>query len=346
MLGGYRLCLALLVALSHCGVSVAGLNPGVFAVVGFYVVSGYVMTGLLRNHYSGVRSAPRFYADRLLRLFPHYLVIAVLTLIWFEAAHARTEYLRTSPDPGDLVNNLLVVPLNFYMFNRSDEFTLIPPAWSLGAEIQFYLIAPLVLLATASWRRHAVLAASAAVFVVASSGYINSDWYGYRLLPGVLFMFLLGSWLYDLHRRESGTLAVLLCVTVVVASGALWLLLGAAGKIGLPYNRETLLGLITAVVAVNFLAPLRRRAFDDAVGNLSYGVFLCHFLVMWTVFDQRVDGPLNTIVYLSLSTLIAFLMFSVVERPILAFRHSLRRRGSKTPRGIAGGPEIDRGSIS
>src|SRR4051812_4441983 len=76
MLGTLRLVLALLVALSHANVKIGGLNPGVMSVVCFYLISGYVMTGLLRDHYSNVRRIPYFYLDRALRIFPQYLAIA------------------------------------------------------------------------------------------------------------------------------------------------------------------------------------------------------------------------------------------------------------------------------
>ena len=75
------------------------------------------------------------------------------------------------------------------MFNGSDQYTLIPPAWSLGAEVQFYLLAPFLLI----WPKRLLLAGllSLGVYLTALSGFINSDWYGYRLLPGVLMFFLL-----------------------------------------------------------------------------------------------------------------------------------------------------------
>jgi peptidoglycan/LPS O-acetylase OafA/YrhL len=60
MLGTLRLVLALMVALSHVDVGVAGLNVGVVAVVTFYLISGYVMTGLPRRHYASPRLVGRF----------------------------------------------------------------------------------------------------------------------------------------------------------------------------------------------------------------------------------------------------------------------------------------------
>ena len=72
MLGTLRLVLALMVVLSHAGVRVAGLNPGVIAVIGFYLISGYVMAGLIRRHYRQPAQAGAFYLDRAVRLLPQY----------------------------------------------------------------------------------------------------------------------------------------------------------------------------------------------------------------------------------------------------------------------------------
>lgn len=326
MLGSYRLCLALLVALSHVGIMVRGLNPGVVAVVGFYIVSGYVMTGLLRTHYSDIRNVARFYSDRLLRIYPHYLAIACVTLAWYVIHGVRTDYLRIQPGLVDIARNVLVIPLNFYMFNQSDQFTLVPPAWSLGAEMQFYVVMPFLLLAGPTVRRIA-LALSIVVFLLAAYGTIDSDWFGYRLLPGILFVFLLGSLLYDTHRQEKTPRRRRILVgTVVIGVVVLGVTLAAAGKLVLPYNREILLGLAVGIVTVNALAPLRRNVADDMLGNLSYGVFLNHFLVMWIVFGGKVAGPMQIVAYLAISILMSLALYSAIERPILSLRRKLRER--------------------
>ena len=199
MLGTLRLILAVLVALSHANLRVAGLNPGVIAVIGFYLISGYVMAGLIRRHYAQPQGAPAFYLDRAIRLLPQYLFYIFLTLAWHLYSRADNYFLSRIPGPLDLLNNLLVVPLNYYMFNGSDRYTLIPPAWSLGAEVQFYLLAPFVLL----WpKRLFVVGLLGLVFYGAAlAGLINSDWFGYRLLPGVLLFFLLGAYLQQLHHQ-------------------------------------------------------------------------------------------------------------------------------------------------
>jgi peptidoglycan/LPS O-acetylase OafA/YrhL len=336
MLGTYRLCLALLVALSHVEVSVAGLNPGVVAVVGFYMASGYVMTAALRSHYQLVRAVPYFYGDRVLRLFPHYLALACTTYAWLALTGLHTEYASEPSNVGNVVQNVLIVPLNYYMFNHADRFTLVPPAWSLGAELQFYAVIPFLLLFAGPRARGVALAASLAIYLVASFGYINTDWYGYRLLPGVLFMFLIGSWLYDSDQQVArGPRARSLCIGVVAVASALAVLLAHAGKLALPYNRETLFGLAAGAVAVSMLAHRRRRRIDDAIGNLSYGVFLNHFLVLWLLFDGRVKGVAGTFIYLVVSLVIALLLYHIVERPMLGLRRRLRISRSNTPIALA-----------
>lgn len=318
MLGTLRLLLAVLVALSHADVRVAGFNPGVVAVVGFYLISGYVMTGLLRRHYARARDVPAFYLDRALRLYPQYLFIAGLTLIWFLATDARTLFLRHAPTLGDLFNNLAIVPLNFFMFNDSDHFALIPPGWSLGAEVQFYLLVPWLLLARL---RGAALLASFAVYLLAAWGVIQTEWYGYRLLPGVLFMFLLGSYLYELHHGAAPRR--LPPLVVWLGFGVLLLLLAGAGRLTLPYNVETLTGLLLGLPALHVLGRLPRRGWDELLGDLAYGVFLCHFLVLWLLGAEFVRGW-GLIPYLLAATALSFVSQRWVERPALRLRRRLR----------------------
>ncbi len=323
MLGSLRLALAVMVALSHVEVAVAGMNPGVVAVVVFYLISGYVMTGLVRRHYPSPALAGRFYADRALRLLPHYYAIATITLAWFLSGEFRSYYLSRSPSAGNLVENFLVVPLNFYMFNDSMRFALVPPAWSLGAEIQFYIVFPFILLANA---RTALLAASAVVYGLAVFGVLNPDWFGYRLLPGVLFMFLAGSCLYDLSQPRAGRgalarfQALVLCLAALVA-----LALAVTGNLSVAVNRETLLGLAFGIPLVLAAASRPSGPIDEYLGHLSYGVFLNHFFVRWAFFGDQVSGMASVFAYLGGSILLAVAGYHAVERPALAWRKRLRK---------------------
>ncbi len=319
MLGTLRLILALLVALSHAGVSIAGFNPGVVAVVCFYLISGYVMTGLLRDHYPDARRIPHFFLDRALRLFPQYLVVAGLTLVWLMVTGKHTTFLQHAPQWGDLAANLTVVPLNYFMYNGTDQFTLIPPAWSLGAEIQFYLLIPVLLL----FRLRALaFLVGLVIFVAAAWGWLHTDTFGYRLLPGVLVFFLLGSALYD-ARIARGHRGIAVVVAGVISAITFTLVLEHYGRLLSPYNPETLFGLVIGLPLVYWLGMLPQQTLDNRLGDLSYGVFLNHFLIQWAVTEQPV-GHLELGMYLAISILLSAVTQRLVERPVLRWRRNLR----------------------
>ena len=327
-MGTYRFLLAIMVALSHMGVSVGGLNPGVFAVISFFLISGFVMTGLVRTHYAHWHAVPLFYLDRMARIFPQYLLFLLLTAVALGWLGLQSPYLAKF-SAWALMANVAVVPLDFFMFSDAiARFMLIPQAWSLGLELLFYLLVPWLLL----WRLRGVASlASLLIWGVAAFGVINTDTWGYRLLPGTLFMFLAGSYVYDQPRASLRHPAVCLCVVLLAISA----LLIVTDKHTLPYNREVVSGLVAGIAVLFWLARLPRYAWDDWLGNLSYGVFLCHFLVMWLF--EIISGPPTSatwskgalVVMLCCSVLLAWLGFKLVEKPVLRWRYQFRQRELK-----------------
>ena len=326
-MGTYRFILAILVALSHMGVSVAGgLNPGVFAVISFFLISGFVMTGLVRSHYMSLGLMPRFYLDRAARIFPQYLLFMVLTALALALLGLESPYLEQFSSCA-LWANVAVVPLDFFMFSPAiANFMLLPQAWSLGLELMFYLLMPWLVLGRV---RGLALVASLLVWGGAAFGFIHTDTWGYRLLPGTLFMFLAGSYMYDQPRPTWRHPALWLLAALLACALALMV----TGKHTLPYNREVVGGLLVGIAALFWLVRLPRSRWDDWLGNLSYGVFLCHFLVMW-LFAAALGSPAaqpwptrTIIAMLAVCVLLAWLGFVLVERPVLRWRHRLRQRG-------------------
>ncbi|AFU44358.1 membrane protein [Acidovorax sp. KKS102] len=326
-MGTLRYLLAVLVLLSHAGVNVSGHHPGVMAVAVFYAISGYVMSGLIQQHYSQPASVPRFYLDRSLRIYPQYAFYALATAIWFWLTRQPTAFLQHPPSLQDVLNNLLIVPLNYYMINGADQFTLIPPAWSLGAELLFYLLAPWL------WRNWAVslclLLLSLGVQVLAWHGVLHSDWWGYRLLPGVLWIFLLGMAMHRFHAQGrpkwAGGLAL---ATPALGVVALWYL-QAQGLLVRHYTLEVVLGVCFAIPALQAVrGPLLNswwKKFDSHLGDISYGVFLNHFFLMWFL---AWAAPLTAVQLLSLvalSTLLSLFTFHYIEKPVLHWRRRLRQ---------------------
>ncbi|HZW26117.1 MAG TPA: acyltransferase [Gallionella sp.] len=319
-MGTYRFILAIAVALSHMGVTfMGGHNPGVVAVISFFLISGFVMTGLVRSYYSEYRKVPMFYLDRLARIFPQYLLFMVLAAAGYFFLGFSSPYL-SEVSLAAAVANMVVVPLDFFMYSTAIAGCMfIPQAWSLGLELTFYLLFPLVLI---GGRRNLWFVLSLLVWLVASFGVINTDAWGYRLLPGTLFIFLLGSYIYDFRQPSIRHPAVMIFVLMMVCAAVLY----ESGKIDLPYSFEVLLGLFVGVPALFFLARCKRKGWDDWLGNLSYGIFLCHFLVIW-MFDLLgvAQSASSIALMMAASVTLAYFGYVFVELPALIWRHGLRR---------------------
>ena len=76
-MGLLRYLLASLVLASHLGHTVLdGINPGVAAVVVFYMLAGHVVAGLWQKWHQQPGALAHFYADRLWRILPQYYAAA------------------------------------------------------------------------------------------------------------------------------------------------------------------------------------------------------------------------------------------------------------------------------
>ena len=315
-MGAYRLLLAMLVAISHMGVTVAGFNPGVVAVVSFLIISGFVMTSLIERNYSAPEQIRLFYLDRILRLYPQFLLYFVASCVVIHFLLPGTPQ-AAALTVKNIVASLAMVPMGFYMYGITVP-EILPPAWSLGLEMCFYLLIPFLLIYKC---RGLAFVASVAVFGVACLGVINTDVYGYRLLPGVLFIFLCGSYLYKAHTKG---LMIAVGTTLIAA---LLLLAIVAGFIERrPFNAEVTAGIVLGVPAVWFLSKLKFHRADEFFGNISYGVFLNHFVVMYVMraFWPVEYSALIVTAVLVLSLVLSGVSYYCVERPALRLRHALR----------------------
>jgi len=285
MFGYLRFVLAFFVLLSHMDIRFHGLNPGVTAVVMFYLLAGHVVAHLWDNVLpQGRFRLALFYRDRLLRIMPLYLYVLFLTLVFL----LLSGYGNPHYSVFKLLGNLLVVPVNYYMVLDTTILTepswaLIPVAWSLGAELQAYLILPL-LLVSARWKTLLVIG-SFAVYMLANLGVLHPDYFGYRLLPGVLFFFAAGACIQrgghrsrHLADRFDRLFPWLLWLVII---SLLWIF--STADLFVPgYTKETFLGLLLGIPLVFFGSRSRvKLPYNALLGSLSYGLFLAHFLMIW-----------------------------------------------------------------
>ncbi|MEH1942288.1 MAG: acyltransferase [Nostoc sp.] len=319
-MGIYRFLLSIFVAISHAGVLINGLNPGVIAVISFFVISGYVMTALISKNYFAPNKIVWFYLDRILRIYPQYLFNLIAVLIIYSIFGLKSHFL-IQPTVIGLLQNLLILPMGFYMTPWvGDKFMIIPPAWSLGLEGCFYILIPFLLI----YKLEKVFfLLSYIVFLIAYLGIINTDYFGYRLIFGTIFMFFCGSFL---HKNNNISTNQPVKYTLVFSC----LLLATTffyPSLILPYNREVLIGLILGIIILPLLIKIKRTYFDDFLGNLSYGLFLSHYLVIFEFETLGIQWNLKWILLMLLfSTFLSAIGFLCFENPVITWRKNIRNK--------------------
>ena len=313
-MGLVRMLLALAVVLAHC--DIAQMVGGRTAVRIFYLISGYLMSHILVER-AAYASLGRFYANRWLRLFPLYWLVAAVTLGLFvlapqipEAAAFFATY-RQAGSWGALdlaVSNVTLFGQDWIMFTGVDhgqlrlvanfreaglqmyQGLLVPQAWTLGVEISFYLIAPLVLVRR-RWI-YALLGLSlGARLYLFRLGLGQVDPWTYRFFPAELALFLCGALSHQLLKpRYERWLGAHLPGAARVATWTIAsLIIGCAA---LPYAKASsylLIGLCALAIPLLFEFQKGNR-WDRFLGEFSYPVYIIHGLAIATA--PLLTGPL------------------------------------------------------
>jgi peptidoglycan/LPS O-acetylase OafA/YrhL len=169
-----------------------------------------------------------------------------------------------------------------------------PPTWSLASEVQFYLMLPF--LVRFRWLKYALLPLSYAVFVAASFGFLQTVTWGYKLLPGTLFLFILGSALYEMQTDKSvRSRAIIIGMAAIGAVHLVALSVVAQGKyMSAFYSLEVLVGMLAGMLCLYTLGAAKpaHRGLDNWLGKLSYPIFLTHIVVLYGFDHLRVQGLL------------------------------------------------------
>ena len=164
----------LLVVAFHC--HLAGLPGGFMGVDVFYVVSGYLITGLLvtETEKTSSLSLLSFYAKRVRRLLPAASLVLLTTLIVGALLYSPRELMLTAHAARA---NALYMSNLYFSRSASDYFSArvgfnpLLHTWSLSVEEQFYLFWPfLIALGLLLWRSRSALLGIMAVLTVVSFG--------------------------------------------------------------------------------------------------------------------------------------------------------------------------------
>ncbi|MDI1259333.1 acyltransferase [Aquabacterium sp.] len=299
-----------LVLLGHSAESVASLADllGVVSGLGvkvFFVLSGFLITRLLFDELDthGRVDFRAFYRRRLARLMPAfylYLVVAI-GILW----------VRGKPIPWAAVTASMLYVTNYYQAFTGAQTNIVAHCWSLAVEEQFYMLWPLlaaflvrrrlsmvralvmIIVAVWCWRLFLTLQVQASVDYIYRALDTRADELAVGCLIAALFR--------DSKWRERlavimqlpliGPVLVLLIYASTVMDGQ-----SAVFKYCVGYMVEPI--LIGLLMILTVLAASRTTGWLAAVlnhrvlvhmGQVSYGMYLFHGMIMFTI-QHAVEG--------------------------------------------------------
>lgn len=334
-LQGLRGIAILLVLLNHA--DVPGFHGGFIGVDVFFVISGYLIGGLLLREMqtTGRIDLWAFYARRVRRLLPAALLLILAVLVGIRvvyAPHEQDELLSSARASSLYAANLWFASRPTDYFGGHTEANPLLHLWSLAVEEQFYLVWPLLMLAACrigpggdARRRVTGLilvagAASLVACIVVSAIHFK---YAFFLTPMRVWEFGAGmlvamrpGWSQALGTtalQAVGGLSLLaLALASVFYDGSLqfpgyWALVPVLAGVGLLLAAERGVGSWAGRVLAS--PPLRW------VGDCSYSVYLWHWPVLigaavWT----STPGPLLSAALVALSIALGWLSYRGVEQ--------------------------------
>ena len=328
-LGAFRFGLALLVMLQHfqhllpppARAPFQALGLGVLAVAVFFALSGFIVAEALTGFYAGRPAG--FLGNRVLRLAPPYIAALALSVLVHAALwqggrlHPWEAPLPAAPwSPWLIAENVRQLLPGLA---PAGEFAFIPFVWTLRVEFAFYLVAFLVALAGS--RLLPALAVAAAylwfgAFLLRDHPLIAADAPFFAL--GVVAFWCLRQ---PVPLRAAGLAAA--AAAALLAFACWHQPPGRDLSLQLPLLAALLGGALLCAAAPT---PARRlRGWDRGLGDLSYPLYLNHYVVGLAVSNLTPwRGALPYAAGVMLSLGLAALMHRLTETPLRGLRDRLR----------------------
>ncbi len=307
-MGLLRLFFALSVLLGHINCEYL-LSP-IYAVNGFYIISGFYMSMILNEKYNSSSLNTLFYKKRFMRLLPTYWLLAILHLIlalYFRHVGQSSilffDFLNF-PENASITTYLYIILSNIFIFGQDialflgispengdlfftalsyaeqyplPRYMLIPVAWSIGLEFCFYILAPFILRNKPKRVFILIIISIASNLITNYYGLNNSNW-RFRFFPSTLIFFLTGYLAYIIYNKYSRHFYIKTInrIKIPITLGVLTILT-LIMKLEVSFAIHIFFLLLINLLTIPFLFQLFKSSkFDKNIGELSYPLYLIH----------------------------------------------------------------------
>lgn len=340
-LNGLRAIAALSVLIAHVslkGIADFGL-PYLFdlpmagyGVTLFFVISGFLITYLLLQEQGKTQTVDvrKFYIRRILRIWPvYYLFLSVCIVVFFILSEQRT---------------ILVKEMWFYVFFAANipfifqnGILILVHYWSIGVEEQFYLIWPWIVKSMKISLLRVALIIFILLFLMKLVLWmtLGTTFLAYRFITVTRFHCMMVGAIGAILFHSENTLFIKLATNRIIQLGS-WLLFFTVGfnllsipaVIGHELIAFASLSMIMGQITVNRRIVNLENLFFDFIGQISYGIYVIHPLIIFLL--SKVYRDINIapalkygLVYSSViisTVMIAWLSYIYLEKPFLKFK--------------------------
>lgn len=338
---GLRALAVLPVLAFHAGF--AGFAGGYIGVDVFFVISGYLISGiLLRDLSRGEFSLRRFLERRARRIIPALYAVMILCIpaAWLLMLPDDFENFGASLFATSFFGNNMVLAITSGYWDLAAEFKPLLHTWSLGIEEQFYIVFPWVLLLCFKRRAGPLVLLAIAVASLAYAQWLHTanPKLAFLLLPTRAFELLAGVLLAQLEfgvrgarERTPRWLRETMVLLGIAAIGSSVLLLD--GRSSVP-GLAALLPVCGTMAVIWFSSDtlvcsriLTNRA-CVGIGLISYSLYLWHqpLLAFLRISSAEPPSVAASAAAVAVAFPLALLSWRFVERPFRSAEGFSRRQ--------------------
>jgi peptidoglycan/LPS O-acetylase OafA/YrhL len=323
------------------------LAGGFLGVDIFFVISGFLMTNILVNDYykNNKINLIKFYFSRLKRIVPALFVALFITLLLSLLIFSKEDIQKTS---NNIYTSFLFISNIFFSnqtFNYWDKQIYTSPflhTWSLSVEWQYYLIYPLILMIVINVFKkfnviNKIIILNIFMFIISfllAKYYINinADKKAFYLLYSRAFelslgaltaLFLLKKPKFNLSNFYQNMISILAFILLIIS------LFFDGKKIGFPVFGSLIPIFSTSILIYLlsnpnlFLYKFLKNNILVYIGNLSYSLYLYHFIIY--IFIKYISdcyllqnnlSIVAEIIIFILSFLFAHISYIFIEKPL------------------------------
>ncbi|HDZ58080.1 MAG TPA: acyltransferase [Pseudomonas xinjiangensis] len=319
-INGLRAIAVMAVVLFHFGVT--GMQGGFVGVDVFFVVSGFLMTGIICSRLDTGFTVSGFYLDRFWRIVPALAVFCAALLIvgWFLLLPSGYERLgkHTLGSLGFVSNLMYWKEAGYFDPASVDKWML--HTWSLSVEWQFYLIYPLLIVVLVRLFGQGRLRWFLLIVALGSyllSGYASSRWptSAFFLLPTRMWELLAGALVYLFPFRtpvrqsralELSGIALIVVASVTFTEHIVW-----PGWL----SAVPVFGTVLVIASSRQESLLTGNRISQALGRWSYSIYLWHWpLAVWLHYFALENESIWVIATILASIGLGWLSYRYVER--------------------------------